>query len=97
MVRELCRSGCGQNVANFQLNPSHCVYFDLFCFVVVVVVVAFLSLPTFLSLTQVTVFEISALLKLVSVPFSKVYNFVTGHLEKRFPESIMQTSEMGQS
>ena len=34
---------------------------------------------------------ISARLKLVSV------HFVNGHLEKRFPESIMQSSEMGQS
>ena len=32
----------------------------------------FLFLPTILSLTQVTVFEISARLKLVSVPFSSL-------------------------
>ena len=46
------------------------------------------SLPTILSLTQVTVIEISARLKLVSVPFSSLLLDI-GHLEKSFPESIM--------
>ena len=41
-------------------------------------------------------FEISGRLKLVSVPFSSLVLYI-GHLEKRFPESIMQSSEMGQS
>ena len=49
----------------------------------------FAALPRILCLTQVTVvIEISAHPKLVSVPFSSLH-FVIGHLEKRFPESIM--------
>ena len=56
----------------------------------------FPTLPRILCLTQVTVIiEISAHSKLVSVPFSTLH-FVIGHLEKRFPESIMQSSEKGQ-
>ena len=65
------------------LSPSLVFFFSL--------------LPTILSLTQVTVlFEINVRLKLVSVPFSSL-DFVIGHLEKSFPESIMISSEMGQS
>ena len=56
----------------------------------------FLSPSTILSLIQVTLFEISARLKLVSVPFSSLLLDI-GHLEKSFPEGIMQSSEMGQS
>ena len=44
----------------------------------------FFFLPTILSLT----FEISARLKLVSVPFSSLVLYI-GHLEKSFPESMM--------
>ena len=66
VVRDLCRSGCGQN---YHLTLPR--YF-------------FWSLPTILSL----LFEISARLKLVSVPFSSSLLDI-GHLEKGFPESIM--------
>ena len=48
----------------------------------------FFIVPTILSLTQVTFNEIRARLKLASVPFSSLH-FVTGHLEKSFPKSIM--------
>ena len=50
--------------------------------------VFFFILPTILSLTQVTFNEISARLKLASVPFSSLH-FVIGHLEKSFTESTM--------
>ena len=53
----------------------------------------FPSLPRILCLTQVTVIEASARLKLVLEPFSSLY-FVIGHLEKSFPQSIMQSSQM---
>ena len=46
--------------------------------------IVFWSLPTILSL----LFEISARLKLVSVPFGRLLLDI-GHLEKSFPESIM--------
>ena len=47
-----------------------------------------LSLPTILSLIQVKLFEISARLKLVSVPFGSLLLDI-GHHEKIFPERIM--------
>ena len=49
----------------------------------------FLSLPTILSLIQVSeLFETGAPLKLVSVPFSSLLLDI-GHLEKSFPQSII--------
>ena len=47
------------------------------------------SIPTILCLTQAgQLFQNSARLKLVSVPFSSLVLDI-GHLEKLFPESIM--------
>ena len=40
--------------------------------------------------------SLGARLKLVSVPFSSLVLYI-GHLEKSFSESIMQSSELGQS
>ena len=78
VVWALCRCGCRQNFASFYLlaplSPSLCFFFFI--------------LPTILSLTQVTFNEISARLKLASVPFSSLH-FVIGHLEKSFTESTM--------
>ena len=88
VVRDLWRFGCTQNFGKFAyflatppppLPPS--------------LEGVFPSLPRILCLTQVTVIEASARLKLVLAPFSSLY-FVIGHLEKSFPESIMQSSQM---
>ena len=73
VVRDLCTSGCRQNY--YRPPPPS-------------LPPIFLSLPTILSLIQLTVIEISARLKLFSVPFSSLLLDI-GHFEKGFPESIM--------
>ena len=72
VVRDLCSSGCRGNFANYRSLQP------------------LLPLPpaNFICLTRRQLFEISARLKLLSVPFSSLY-FVIGHLEKRFQERIM--------
>ena len=62
--------------------PSLC-FFVLFLFLFF-----FSSYPQFSLKHKWQLFEISARLNLASVPFSSLH-FVIGHLEKRFPESIL--------
>ena len=72
VIKVLCRSGCTQNYYLTFPPPPLLHYFS--------------SLPTIICLRQL--FEISARLKRVSVPFSSLVLYI-GHPEKSFPESIM--------
>ena len=89
VVRDLCRCGCRQNFATFYQPPPpppplHPIplFFFFVCFV------SFSSYPQFSLQHKWQLFEISARLKLASVPFSSLH-FLIGHLKKSFPESIM--------
>ena len=83
VVKDLCRRGFKNNFANFYLPapptpPPPLHSFPLLFFV--------RSYPQFSR--QHKFFEISARLKLVSVPFSSLHFVYIDHLEKRFPESM---------
>ena len=87
VVRGFCRSGCRQNyhltTPPSPLPPSLPIIF--FC-----------PYPQFSLWYMWRLFEISARLKLVSVPFSSLLLDI-GHLQKRFPGEHHESSEMGQS
>ena len=87
MVRGFCRSGCRQN---YHLTPPpfpspSLPPYNFFC-----------PYPQFSLWYMWQLFEISARLKLVSVPFSSLLLDI-GHLQKRFPGEHHESSEMGQS
>ena len=86
-MRGFCRSGCRQN---YHLTPPpfpspSLPPYNFFC-----------PYPQFSLWYMWQLFEISARLKLVSVPFSSLLLDI-GHLQKRFPGEHHESSEMGQS
>ena len=88
VVRGFCRSGCRQNYHLTPPPPSPLLPS--------LPIIFFCPYPQFSLWYMWQLFEISARLKLVSVPFSSLLLDI-GHLQKRFPGEHHESSEMGQS